>query len=173
MMERELTFSRACHILNCDNDCKMLGTVYHRMIFGTFMVICVGNRRLCCRQRGKHFVLMWLFFYLENALQPVFYLKVYHGVITNLLIWIIVVVYCKLSGGSWSYLRCGYVASGPPGVWRWDAEMMVDPWRKWCILWGGGMPSVCGFLGSCRVVMMLGSFCADSFEIGHGLLGTV
>ena len=35
------------------------------------------------------------------------------------------------------------------------------------------MPSVCGFLGSCRVVMVLGSFCAGSFEIGHGLLGTV
>ena len=48
-------------------------------------------------------------FFFTNYLLPVFYLKVYHGVITNLLIQIIV----------------------------------------------------------------LGSFCADSYEISHGLLGTV
>lgn len=85
---------------------------------------------------------------------------------------LIVVVYNRFSGGSWSCLPCGCDASRPPRVEQWGEEMMVDPWRKASILSGDGRPSVWSFLVSCSVVMVVGSFCVDSNEIGHDWLGT-
>ena len=43
MMKRNLLFFQSLPqpLPNCDNGCKMLGTIYRRMTFGTFMTVCM------------------------------------------------------------------------------------------------------------------------------------
>ena len=46
---------------NCDNGCKMLGTIYRRMIFGTSKTICMWEYTPALLPERVHFVLKWLF----------------------------------------------------------------------------------------------------------------
>ena len=46
---------------NCNNGCKMLGTVYCRMAFGTFMTVCMREYLPVLLPECVHCVLMWLF----------------------------------------------------------------------------------------------------------------
>ena len=45
---------------NCDNGCKMLRTIYHRMTFGIFMTICMQEYFPALPSEGVHCELMWL-----------------------------------------------------------------------------------------------------------------
>ena len=49
---------------NCDKRCKILGTIYCRMTFGTFMNVCMREYKPDAARVGKHCVLMWLFGHL-------------------------------------------------------------------------------------------------------------
>ena len=39
-------------LTNCDNGCQMLGTIYRKMAFGTFITVCMRKYTPACRQRG-------------------------------------------------------------------------------------------------------------------------
>ena len=45
---------------NCDNGCKLLGKIYHRMTFDTFMTICMREYTPALLPERVHCVLMWL-----------------------------------------------------------------------------------------------------------------
>ena len=59
MVMRELTLSPVP--AKYDTKCKMIGTVYRRKTFVTFMTVKCEITRLRCRQSGVYFILTWLF----------------------------------------------------------------------------------------------------------------
>ena len=56
MVKWKLTLSiePAITMPNCNNGCKTLGTIYHRMIFGTFMAVCMWRIHAWVDARGRY-----------------------------------------------------------------------------------------------------------------------